>query len=275
MGRISFGRWVLSLCLVQGGSTLHQAQAQQGVSNLWMMGYDNVQPSPYFGGVDLNFISGSAVISSVDRGIDFGRTSTTITDPVGNLLFSTNGAYIANVTGDQMLNGGGLNPSQYTSWYPNGLHIPQSCLILPKPDAPGIYYLIHCTIDEGVHSTAHSLYLTTIDMSLDGGLGGVISKNEVLISDTLNVGKLTAVRHANGRDWWVICHKADTNIYYRLLVAPGGVSVEGTQAIGSTHDQQPHETNHDESDQEQYDADAAHRSRARRHSQTQRPSAKR
>ncbi|MBK6894735.1 MAG: hypothetical protein IPH00_16795 [Flavobacteriales bacterium] len=60
--------------------------------------------------------------------------------------------------------------------------------------------------------------MTTIDMSLDSGLGGAVSKNEVLIADTLNEGRITAVRHANGRDWWVFCFKANTNIHHRLLV---------------------------------------------------------
>ena len=180
----------------------------------------------------MDFFSGSMVVSTVDRGIDFGRTSANITDMEGHLLFSTNGAYIANVTGDTMFNGSGLNPSMYTSWWPVGLHIAQGCLILPKPSTPGIYYLFHGTIDDLSSSLSHHLYLTSIDMSLDSGLGGVLSKNEILIADTLNEGRITAVRHANGRDWWVFCFKANTNIHYRLLLTPSGVSVNGTQAIG-------------------------------------------
>ena len=207
------------------------AHSQQGLSNLWMGGYGEQWGEPW-GGVDMDFFSGSMVVSTVDRGIDFGRTSANITDMEGHLLFSTNGAYIANVTGDTMFNGSGLNPSMYTSWWPVGLHIAQGCLILPKPSTPGIYYLFHGTIDDLSSSLSHHLYLTSIDMSLDSGLGGVLSKNEILIADTLNEGRITAVRHANGRDWWVFCFKANTNIHYRLLLTPSGVSVNGTQAIG-------------------------------------------
>jgi hypothetical protein len=112
------------------------------------------------------------------------------------------------------------------------LHLSQACLILPKPEAPGIYYLIHGTLDDQVAFNAQHLYLTTIDMSLDGGLGGVLAKNQVLINDALNVGKIMAVRHANGRDWWVFCHKVGTNIFNRLLVTPDGVSLDGIQSIG-------------------------------------------
>ncbi|MBL7965322.1 MAG: T9SS type A sorting domain-containing protein [Flavobacteriales bacterium] len=89
-------------------------------------------------------------------------------------------------------------------------------------------------MDDQVGQFAQYLYLTTIDMSLDGGLGAVVTKNHVLIADTLNVGKITAVRHANGRDWWVFCHKQPTNVFYRLLVTPFGISGPDQQATGVT-----------------------------------------
>jgi len=208
-----------------------QVSAQQGLSNLWLGGFDNDGPPP-FGGVDLEFFSGSLSISTVSRAIGYKRTSANITNEDGELHFSTNGAFLANALGDTMLNGSGLNPSDYTSNWPEGLHISQGSLILPKPDAPGIFYLIHGTIDELQTSLAHYLYLTTIDMSLDGGLGGVVTKNQVLINDTLNSGRITAVRHANGRDWWIFCHKVNTNTFYRFLLTPDGVSLNGTQSVG-------------------------------------------
>lgn len=85
-----------------------KVRAQQGLNNLWMGGYDydGDWPEPW-GGVDLEFLSGSREVSAVDREIDFTRTNANITDEEGRLLFSTNGAYLANATGQQMLNGGG------------------------------------------------------------------------------------------------------------------------------------------------------------------------
>lgn len=219
------------MCLLQ--AFIPYTSAQQGLNNLWMGGTNSEIPIP-FGGTDLNFITGSAVVSYVQRDIDFRRTSANITDASGNLLFSTNGAFIAHASGDTMMSATGLNPSAYTSNWPGGLHISQACLILSKPDTPGIYYLFHGTLDDQIGQFAQYLYLTTIDMSLDGGLGGVVSKNQVLITDTLNVGKIIAVRHANGRDWWVFCHKQSTNIFNRLLVTPDGISGPDQQAIGIT-----------------------------------------
>jgi hypothetical protein len=221
-------RAALVLCLL-GCSIIGSGQ---GLNNLWLGGFDSDGPPP-FGGVDLNFQSGSMVVSTMSRAIGYRRTSANITNASGDLLFSTNGAFVANALGDTMLNGSGLNPGAYTDGYPEGILVPQGALILPKPDSPNEYLLLHMTVDDQIGLNAEQLYLTTIDMSLDGGLGAVVSKNQVILTDDLNVGRLTAVRHANGRDWWVFCHKIDTDIYYRLLVTASGVTVDGTQAIGA------------------------------------------
>ena len=203
----------------------------QGLNNLWMGGYEDESPPPW-GGVDLDFLSGALVITTATRTMDYKRTNTNITDGEGDLLISTNGAYLANATGDTLLNGTGLNPSNYTSNYPEGLHVQQAVLILPKPGSSNIYYLFHSTIDDQVDYFAQRLYITTIDMSLDGGLGGVVTKNQIAIDSLLTVGKITAVRHANGRDWWVLCHAFDTPVYYTLLVTPDGVAQSQSQSIG-------------------------------------------
>jgi len=131
-----------------------------------------------------------------------------------------------------MQNGAGLSPSSYTSSYPQGLHISQACLILPKPESATVHYLFHNTIDHQGPSYATRLYLSVVDMSLDGGLGAVTLKNEIIIDDTLNSGKITAVRHANGRDWWVLCHRYATNEFHRLLVTPDGIGFAEPQAMG-------------------------------------------
>ncbi len=222
---------MLAICLLHGFSAVQQAHAQQGLSNLWLMGFDSDAGIPW-GGTNIDFFTGAADIYYQNRAIGFKRTAATLTDTNGNLLVSANGSFIANTTGDTLLNGTGLNPSNYTTMFPEGLYLPQACLILPKPDTPSIYFLFHGTLDDQIDQFAQYLYLSTIDMSLDGGLGGVVTKNVVLISDTLNIGKITAVRHANGRDWWVFCHKQNTNIFIRLLVTPYGVSGPDQQAVG-------------------------------------------
>lgn len=204
----------------------------QGLNNLWMGGYYSEGGLPY-GGTNLEFDSIPVAIYYVNREMSFGRTVADITRSSGSLVAATNGYYIVDASGDTMPNGSGLNPSSYTTQFPEGLHLPQADLFLPKPDDPAIYLLFHGTYDHPPWGTAQYLYLTIIDMTLNNGLGGVVSKNQVLIDDLLNIGKITAVRHANGRDWWVFCHKVDSNTFYRLLLTPEGVSAPETQSVGT------------------------------------------
>lgn len=204
----------------------------QGLNNLWMFGYANYAGIPW-GGTNIDFEDVPPEPYYLYREMGFGRTAANITNSAGSLLFATNGYYISDANGDTLQNGTGLNPSSYTAQFPDGLHLPQADLILPKPDSANIYYLFHGTYDHPPWGTAQYLYLSIIDMSLNGGLGAVVSKNQVLIDDLLNIGKITAVRHANGRDWWVFCHKVDTNTFYRLLLTPEGVGAPATQDIGT------------------------------------------
>jgi hypothetical protein len=73
-------------------------------------------------------------------------------------------------------------------------------------------------------------------MNLDAGLGGIIDtlKNKFAIEDTLAHGGLMAVKHANGRDWWVIVREYHSDKYYKILITPLGIEGLLEQHIGST-----------------------------------------
>ncbi len=43
---------------------------------------------------------------------------------------------------------------------------------------------------------------------------------------------MTACKHANGRDWWIILGESDTNRYFRFLFSPLGLEVLEPQVIG-------------------------------------------
>jgi hypothetical protein len=114
--------------------------------------------------------------------------------------------YIANVTGDTMYNGSGINPGLYTSeCYNSGLHIPQGNLILPDLKDSTIYHLFHLTADYmnwGSSLYPTKLYHSIIDMKQNNGKGEATLKNEILINDTLQ-GNILGIKHANGRDYWI------------------------------------------------------------------------
>ena len=195
----------------------------QGIDNLWLMGYDCCHP-PYFHPMNLDFSTGSLVIDTVQRNMNFRETNGEICDKNGNLLFYSNGFYIANAMNDTMMNGSGINPCYFTTLYSDGLTIPQANLIIPFPDDSMKYYLFHESSDDYVNTySAFYLYYSIIDMSLDNGLGAVVQKNTILLNDTLVLGRLTACKHANGRDWWLFSHEFLTGNMYKFLITPQGI----------------------------------------------------
>ena len=206
----------------------------QGISNLWLSGYSSGFTT--FGGSNINFINGFADTSYVNREMNFLDCNANISDSLGNLLFYTNGIYIANANNDTMINGSGLSPSVYTTQNLNvGLRVKQGNLILPMPGSSNMYYLFHETLlryqNIGDYRVSE-LYYSTIDMSLDSGRGAVTQKNVVLISDTLTIGSITACKHANGRDWWLVFHRAEGRRYYEYLFTPAGLQGPFVQDIG-------------------------------------------
>jgi WD40 repeat protein len=61
-------------------------------------------------------------------------------------------------------------------------------------------------------------------MALDNGYGAVTEKNVLAFQDTFPSDFLTAARHGNGRDWWILLPKFNSKRYYAFLLSPEGIS---------------------------------------------------
>ena len=187
----------------------------------------------------MNFNQNPPEIYTQNTNMNLQRTNASICDTSGNLLFYTNGLHIANMEFDTMLNGLGLNPGLYTEEVGYlGYTLPQGVLILPKPESSNLYYLFHLHMhwnedfEPGeLPSMVLQLRYTLIDMNGDGGQGEVVEKNVELVVDTLPSGMLTAVRHANGRDWWIFIGERWGSRMYRVLLSPQGVEVMPPQEL--------------------------------------------
>ena len=188
----------------------------QGYNHNFLLGYYPV-------------VNAKAEIDSVNfnifsqvRKMKFGPAQANIADSAGNLLFYTNGCWIANVVGDTMVNGINLNPGQFANGYcPDGFPKAIMQVALPFPDSVNKYILFHQTGDVSIYS--RKLYYSIIDMSLDSGRGEVTQKNQIAFSDSLIFG-ITACKHANGRDWWVAVLKDSSDVIYTLLLTPNGIT---------------------------------------------------
>ncbi|MFC1734436.1 hypothetical protein ACFL6I_29405, partial [candidate division KSB1 bacterium] len=171
----------------------------------------------------LDFSSGSpTAMSNSSMNKDEGCAS--ISDANGNLLFYTSGINAWNRNNLQMPNGFGLTGHNSAT---------QSALIIPKPGSNNLFYIF--TVDAFLGS--NGFRYSIVDMSQQGGYGDITTKNVLILSPVAE--KLTAVKHANNTDYWVIVHKGTTNAYYAYLVSSNGISTSpvisntGTTPVGN------------------------------------------
>ncbi|MBK7969786.1 MAG: hypothetical protein IPK08_13060 [Bacteroidetes bacterium] len=96
----------------------------------------------------------------------------------------------------------------------------QEQVIVPWPDSSSLFYIFTAGI-----FTPYGFWYSVVDMSQNGGLGAVVQKNVQLTTYQAS-DCVAAVKHGNGRDWWVFFRRFDTvnDEYYRYLVSPTGIS---------------------------------------------------
>jgi hypothetical protein len=137
-----------------------------------------------------------------------------------------------------MENGEDLNPGEVSdTWCPTGYTSgQQSTLILPMPQTDSIYYIFHKSIayeySPDFDVVTDKLLYTVVDIKLNDNKGGVVTKNEELWIEEQTYGELTAVKHANGKDWWIISMSDQSNEYLFFILSSIGVSFSHTQEIG-------------------------------------------
>jgi gliding motility-associated-like protein len=183
----------------------------------------------------LDFSSGNPVTGTSAMHANEGCASVSDSN-TGQLLFYTDGTYAWDKNNNQMPNGFGMIGGAGTST--------QAALIIPQPGSSTIYYLIsadqagYCCggipVNQGVH-------YSVIDMSLNSGLGDVVlgSKN-MLLTTPPTTEKLTAVKHCNGTDYWIIDHPFNSNSFNAYLLTSSGIS--STPVVSSVGTIQSHLT---------------------------------
>ncbi len=173
----------------------------------------------YFGTAGLNFFGANPTLLT-NSAMAASEGSASISDKAGNLLFYTDGIYVWDKTHQKMPNGNGLYGSGSTT---------QSAVIVPMPGTTEQYYIF--TADE--EGKTNGLCYSIVDMKLNSGLGDIYVKNIPLHTPTTE--KITAAKHRNGCDIWIISHKWESDNFYAYLVSSAGVSSPVISATGRFH----------------------------------------
>jgi hypothetical protein len=151
-----------------------------------------------------------------------------ISDSAGNLLFycGANGIggqaqRVFDRNGNLMQNGNSMNGNF------NYLH---GSMILKLPGSSHIFNIFSMQNNSGFNQ-----HYSRIDLNQNGGLGSVVMRDSMLDANA-HIGKSIAIRHANGRDWWVIFQQnsvTGNGGFSKYLLTPEGISFIDNQVIGS------------------------------------------
>ncbi|MBP7477771.1 MAG: T9SS type A sorting domain-containing protein [Chitinophagales bacterium] len=139
---------------------------------------------------------------------------------------------IFNKNYELMENGDSINDGYFVNVYADIMRLMgyvsmQGAIIIKKPNSTSTYYLLHSYIgfsqELNIGTYGAKLLATEIDMSANNGLGKVISKNKTIIDDTIGTS-VSACRHANGEDWWIVVQEQNSNCFYKVLIDKNGIS---------------------------------------------------
>ena len=186
--RLSFLLFLLMFFAFSSGT-----DAKDPAANIW-----------YVGEIGLEF-SGEPPAALTDSVSMTSAGSAVISDSAGRLLFYTDGFEVWDRNHRRMPNGTGLKGSQIAL---------QPAIIIPYPDSSSLYALFTASETEGLH-------YSIVDMNRHEGDGDLTEKNIRLQPST--AGKITAVRHRNGRDYWVIAPGGRDNSFSAYLISASGV----------------------------------------------------
>ncbi len=183
--------------------------------------------------------------SERNRYIKYGTAS--ISDfETGALLFYTNGLSIWDKNENLMQNGEYLIGDPATDNFlqqfyvaasscGQGNHTEQGTIIIPKPNSPTNYYVITSVSTQYPDCPANSnvyygfgIRYAEVNMSANGGLGAVISKNNILQAG--NTNSLTSVLANDGTSYWLVTSNGGD--FYAYKVDANGIQIS-TPVISS------------------------------------------
>ena len=182
----------------------------------------------YFGRhAGLSFSGGEPVALENSAMIQHEGTAVISDRKTGELLFYTNGQSVWASDHSIMSNGEQLDGHRTST---------QTALIVPAPEQPDQYYIFTVGAGTYVNSNNNGFRYSLVDLSLNGGLGRVTQKNVHLLDSTAE--KLTATRHCNGRDYWILVHTwgdSEPSSFHAFLLGPNGLEDPFTSSVGTPY----------------------------------------
>lgn len=160
-----------------------------------------------------------------------------ICDSAGNLQLYTNNCSIGNSKGNIIANGDSMTFDWELDWCQTyGWHLYEMHnLFLPSSANSNKVFLLN----KSTYKSSSPLVVyqnkfnySIIDLIGENGMPKVISKNKTILSGRLGYGQVTAVKHGNGRDWWLPMPEESGNKIFMILCTADSFYLHHTEVLG-------------------------------------------
>jgi len=166
------------------------------------------------------------------------QNNASICDKDGNLLMYTAGCHVSDRLHRPMPNGK-INEGLVWDFYCKYGDYPlyNGTLIIPMVSKANEYIVLHRFLEfdpdpQLPGGTSTKLLYSIVDMNANNSFGDVKSKNQIVIEKHLSGGDLTAVRHANNIDWWILVPGRANDLYYSIQMTENGPRPFQTMQLG-------------------------------------------
>ncbi len=194
----------------------------QKIDHTWVYGKDSNNPLVKF--TMMKFTPNGLSFETKPYDGAFLATTTAFTNNNDDVILYSNGCSVYNKLGEIMKGGDTINGPVNGYWLTFcdlGYKDIMGIYPIPNPSDTNQIYLIHQKRDLSQAGT-YALQYSLIDMGKEGGLGAVVKKDQVLVQGDLE--RSAAIRHGNGRDWWIVIPDNFSPIFNKFILSDKGVS---------------------------------------------------
>ncbi len=216
---------------------------------IWYVGYqsdlkkDTSTPDTAFyikphGSTILNFKSSTISVSRFGYALSLAACNVQLYDKNDSLILYSNGSKIFNGKhrlvegGDSLSYGSDWRTSIFAGNYYGHFLIgsyQNPMIALPSIKNEAQYYFISIFISRDFNNNPKLVY-SLVDLSLNGGKGIVIEKEIALKSGELGEA-ITACKHGNGRDWWIITREYGKKNFIVMLLDSNGIKIHSEPLV--------------------------------------------
>ncbi|MBP6238199.1 MAG: T9SS type A sorting domain-containing protein [Saprospiraceae bacterium] len=159
----------------------------------------------------------------------------------GSLLFYTNGRTVMNAHHEIIENGRDINDGDWARRYwpdpTRGFPGSQDIMILPGPRLNGGYYMLHKSpVYNPPAKDSIEIRYSYIEHNTNSDQSEVTEKNvKFYLKNDMLLLYLTAIRHSNQKDWWVLQPLLGASIL-TILINDNGIILDKTQSSHQVFD---------------------------------------